>query len=70
MFFSHNLEPKMQGLLNVKEIYIKKKRSRGIFVRENLKNNIVIKNVIWSEKKTFTHKAERPNNYFVQFFRV
>ena len=35
----------MQGLLILKGVYIKK-RSKGIFERENLKNSIVIKNVI------------------------
>ena len=53
---------KMQGLLMLKEIY-KKKRSKGIFVRENLKISIVIKNVIWSEN-TLMHKAVHPSNYF------
>ena len=43
-------------------IYIKK-ISKGIFVCENLKN-IVIKNVVWSEK-TLMHKAECPSNNFV-----
>ena len=48
----------------LKGIYIKKKRSKGIFVRENLKKiSIVIKNVSWSEK-TLMHKAERPCSYF------
>ena len=42
-------------------IYIKKKRSKGIFVRENLKKiSIFIKNVLWSEK-TLMHKAECPS---------
>ena len=45
----------------LKGIYIKK-RSKGNFVRENLKKiGIVIKNVIWSEK-TLVHKAEHPSN--------
>ena len=48
--------------------YIKKK-SKGIFVRENLKNSIVIKIVIWSEK-TLMHKTVRPSNYFFQFFHI
>ena len=56
VFFFYNLEPQNAGL------YIKK-RSKGIFVRENRKKSIVIKNVIWSEK-TLMHKAERPRNYF------
>ena len=37
MLFFHNLEPQNAGLVDVKGIYIKK-RSKGIFVRENLKN--------------------------------
>ena len=59
----------MQGLLMLKGIYIKK-RSKGIFVRENLKKiSIVIKNVIWSEKTL--HKVEHPSNYFFfQFFHM
>ena len=60
----HNLEFKMQGLLMLKGIYIKK-RSKGIFQ----KISTVIKNVIWSEK-TFMHKAVRPSNYFFQFFHI
>ena len=47
----------------------KKKRLEGIFVRENLKIIIVIKNVIWSEK-TLMHKAVRPSNCFLQFFHI
>ena len=53
---------KMQGLLMLKGIY-NKKRSKGIFVRENLKISIVITNVIWSGK-ILMHKAVRPSNYF------
>ena len=57
----------MQGLLMLKGIYIKK-RSKGIFVRKNLKNkHRYKKNVIWSEK-TLMHKAERPSNYFFPIF--
>ena len=52
----------------LKGIYIKKDQ-RELFVRENLKISIVIKNVIWSEK-TLVHKAERPSNYFFQFFHI
>ena len=64
----HNLDPKMQGILMLKGFTLK--RSKGIFVRENLKKiSIVIKNVIWSEK-TLIHKAELPSNYFSQFFHI
>ena len=52
----------MQGLLMLKGIYIKK-RSKGIFVRENLKNAI-------GSEKTLMHKTERPGNYFFQFFHT
>ena len=33
----HNLEPQIAGLVDVKK-YFNYKRSKGIFVRENLKN--------------------------------
>ena len=52
----------------LKVIYIKK-RSKGIFLRENLKKSIVIKNVIRSDE-TLMHKAEFPNNYFFQIFHI
>ena len=45
------------------------KRSKGIFVRENLKIKHVIKNVIGSED-TLMRKAERPGNYFFQHFHT
>ena len=39
-------------------------------MRENLKKiNNVIKNVIGSER-TLMHKAERPSNFFFQFFHT
>ena len=64
----HNLEHQNAGLVDVKrDLHLK--RSKGIFVRENLKISIVIKNVIWSEK-TLMHKAVRPSNYFFQFFHI
>ena len=69
MLFLIIKNPKMQGLFMLKGIYIKK-RSKGIFVRENLKKiSIVIKNVIWTEKYMM-HKAERPSNYFFKFFHI
>ena len=50
MLFFIIQNPKMQGLLMLEGIYIKK-GSKGIFVRENPKTiSIVIRNVIWSEK--------------------
>ena len=45
----HNLESQNAGLVDVKRD-LHQKRSKGIFVRENLKNKHLIKNVIWSEK--------------------
>ena len=46
----HNLEPQNAGFVDVKrDLHLK--RSKGLFVRKNLKKiSIVIKNVIWSEK--------------------
>ena len=58
----------MQGLLILKRTSIQKDQSE-IFVRENLKISIVIKNVIWPEK-TSMHKAVRPSNYFFQLFHI
>ena len=37
LFFFNNLEPQNAGLVDVKK-GLNKKRSKGIFVRENLKN--------------------------------
>ena len=54
----------MQGLSMLKGFKLKKKRLKGIFVRENLKNKHRYKKVIGSED-TLMHKAERPSNYFV-----
>ena len=64
----HNLEPRNAGLVDVKKDLIKK-RSKGIFVRKNLKNKHSIKNVNGSED-TLIHKAERPSNYFFQLFHT
>ena len=59
----HNLEPE-NAELNDFDRDLHSKRSKGFFVHENLKKiNIVIKNVIWSEK-TLMLKAERSSNYF------
>ena len=51
----HNLEPQNAGLVDV-EKDLNLKRSKGIFVRENLKISIVIKNVNGSED-TLVHKV-------------
>ena len=68
LFFCHNLEPQTAGLVDVKKD-LNKKRSKSIFVRENPKISIVIKNVIESED-TLMNKAERPINYFFQHFHT
>ena len=52
----------------LKRILIRKKL-KGIFVRENLKISIIIKNVIEAED-TMIHSAERPSNYFFQHFHT
>ena len=66
MLFFIIWNPQIQGLLML-EKDLNKKRSKGIFVRENLKKSIVIKNVIWFDdtlkqsvlaiilSNTFTH---------------
>ena len=59
---------KMQGLLMLKGIYIKKGQ-REFFCAKILKISIVIKNVMWSGK-TLMHKAVHPSNYFFQFFHI
>ena len=65
----HNLEHQNAELVDVKRGLHIKKTSKRIFVRENLKISIVIKNVIRSEK-TLMHKAVRPSIYFFQFFYI
>ena len=65
-FISKN--PKMQGLLMLKGIYIQKDQ-REFLCAKIKKKSIVIKNVIWCEK-TLMHKAVRPSNYFFQFFHT
>ena len=52
----------------LKKILIKK-RSKGNFLRRNLKKKIFIVNVIVS-KSSLMHKAERPSNYFFQVFHT
>ena len=58
----------MQGLSMFKGIDVKKDQ-REFCARKYKKISIVIKNVIWCEK-TLMHKAERPSNYFCQFFHL
>ena len=59
----HKLEHQKQKPDDVKRD-LHSKRSKGIFVCENLnKISIIIKTVIWSEK-TLMHKAVRPSNSF------
>ena len=55
----HNLKPQNAGLVDVKKD-LNSKRSKGIFVRENLKNKH-IKNINGSEDPLM-HKAEGPSN--------
>ena len=62
MLFFIIQNPKMQGLLMLKGIYIKKDQ-RDFCARKSEKISIVIKNVIWSDK-TLMHKAERPSKCF------
>ena len=62
----HNLKPRNAGLIDVKkDLY--SKRSKGIFVRKNLKKSIVIKNINGSEEPLM-HKAECPSNIFFNSF--
>ena len=64
----HNLESQNAGCVDVKkDLHLK--RSKIIFVRENLKISIFIKHVIGSDD-TLMHKAERPSNYFFQLFHT
>ena len=64
----HNSEPKIAGCVDVeKDLELKKERSKGFFVRENLKNKHCYENVIGSEI-ILMHKAEHPSNYFFQHF--
>ena len=67
MLFFIILNPEMQGLLMLKEIYIKKKIKGNFCARKSKKISIFIKNVLWSEK-TWMHKAEYPRNFFPNSF--
>ena len=68
MLFFIIQNPKMQGLLMLKGIYITKDQ-REFLCAKIKKISIVNKNVILSEK-TLMHKAEGPSNYFFQFFHI
>ena len=68
MLFFIIYNPKMQGLLMLKGIYIKKDQREFLWAKIQ-KISIVIKNVIWSEK-TLMDKPVRPSNYFFQFFHI
>ena len=63
-----NLKPQNVGLVdNKKDLH--SKRSKGIFVRENLKNNHSYKKLNGSEDPLM-HKAEGLSNYFFQLFHT
>ena len=62
----HNLKPQNARLVDVKKD-LNSKRSKVIFVRDNLKISIVIKNINGSEDPLM-YKAEGPNNYFFNSF--
>ena len=65
----HNLKPQNAGLVDVKKD-LNSKRSKGIFVRKNLKKiSIVIKNISGSEDP-LKPEAEGPSNYFFQLFHT
>ena len=59
----HNLKPQNAGLVDVKND-LNSKRSKGIFVRENLKNKHT------GSEDPLMHKAEGPSNYFFQLFHT
>ena len=65
----HKLKFQNAGLVDVKKD-LNSKRSKGIFVRENLKKiSIVIKNINGSEDPLM-HKGEGPSNYFFQLLHT
>ena len=64
----HNLKPQNARLVDVKKD-LKSKRSKGIFVCENLKNKHSYKNKNGSEDPLM-HKAEGPSNFFFQLFHT
>ena len=68
MLFFIIKNPIIKGLLMLKGVYIKKDQ-REFLCAKIQKISIVIKNVIWYEKKLL-HKAVHPSNYFFQFFLI
>ena len=69
MLFVIIKNPKMQGLLMLKGIYIRKDQREFLCLKIQ-KISIVIKNVIWSEK-SFMHEAVRPSKIiFFKFFHI
>ena len=58
----HKLKFQNAGLVDVKKD-LNSKRSKGIFVRENLKNKHSYSNINGSEDPLM-HKGEGPSNYF------
>ena len=55
-----------RGICYIKKCFIKDK-SKGIFVRKNLKNSIVNENALSSERSLMHYKG-RPGNYLFQLF--
>ena len=60
-----NLEPQNSGLVDIKKD-LNLKRSKGIFVRENLKHKH--RYFVTGSEDTLMHKAERPSKYFSNSF--
>ena len=65
----HNLKPQNAGLVDVKKD-LNSKRSKGIFMRENLKNKHSYKKNINGSEDPLMHKSEGPSNYFFQLFHT
>ena len=64
-----NLKPQNAGLVDVKKD-LNSKRSKGIFVRENLRNKHSYQKYINGSEDPLMHKAEGPSNYFFQLFHT
>ena len=62
----YSLQCKMRGICCLKKLFTTE-RSKGIFVRENLKNSIVNENALNSERSLMHYKG-RPSNYLFQLF--
>ena len=62
----HNLKPQNAGLVDVKKD-LNSKRSKGIFVRENQKKSIVIKNINGSEDPLMHKQRALAINFFQLF---